>query len=713
MKQRPAPLPRSQMLRVQMMEYLARANAARDALEMHRLLGTLRRRKWYIILFVLIAMGACYYYLMQMPDRFRATGSLVIDGERQRILRMDQVAEGLSPGEITNNTQAAILQSRSLAAKVVERLKMPAAKTPDETVTRFINQLTIVPSGRSLVLNVEYVSTNPQFAALAVNTLMEIYLEEQREAKNTTTSSAARWLSARVEAMRQTLAESEQRLEAARHAKGIVLSNGQSLFEEQLKQLASERVAARTNEAESLARLKRFERNSASPSLYSGISSSLSRAVQEEESLNARVSELKSKLRDNHPDLLAAQAALADAHAITLSQMDTAKQALTRDHDLAMERMQNIERDMARLKEQIGEENQSGIGLKGLESEVEANRQLFAILLARYKETDVQDEAPHPADARIISRAVVPEFAFEPHRVPIIIAVGIMALIVACGVAMLREFHAQGFLTPVQAELELHLPVVASLPEFFSSAREMSHLQLLDAANQPLYAEAVRSLRVALYDQSKPAPKAILVTSSAAGESKSLTALSLALTLKASGRSVLLVDGDLRRSQLKLALQMGDTPGLADFLGGRAEGDNILYQDKYSGLYVLPAGTTEGHPLDLLDQPKLEPFMTGLKTRFDMIIIDSPPIGEVRDSVLLCRLADACLFLIRSEATPRALVAQSLRPLREQMGDAAISLAISRINSKKQGYYRHTGGEYVYFTNYAFAQSQNPRGLDG
>lgn len=709
---RGAPLPRNQMLRVQMMDYLARANAARDALEMHRLLGTLRRRKWFIALFVLLCMGGCYYYLMQVPDRYRATGSLVIDGERQRILRMEQVAEGLTPGEITNNTQAAILQSRSLAAKVVARLKAPRANTPEDAVTRFLGHLTIVPSGRSLVLNVEYVSSDPEFAAAAVNALMEIYLEEQREAKNTTTSSAARWLSARVEAMRQTLAESEQRLEAARHAKGIVLSNGQSLFEEQLKQLSAERVAAKTNEAESFARLNRFDRGAAvSPSIYSGLSPTLSRAVQDEAALSARVSEMKAKLRDNHPDLLAAQAALADAHTITLAQMDTAKQALTRDYDLAVTRVQNIERDMARLKEQIGQENQSGIGLKGLQSEVDANRQLFAILLARYKETDVQGEAPHPADARIISRAVVPKAPFEPHRLPIMAAVGLMALIVACAVAMLREFHAQGFQTPVQAELELHLPVVATLPEFSSSTREMSHLQLLDAASQPLYAEAVRALRVALYDLGKTTPKVILVTSAAAGESKSLTALSLALTLKASGRSVLLVDADLRRSQLKAALQMGDTAGLADFLGGRAEAENILYQDKYSGLYVIPAGATEGHPLDLLDQPKLAPFLAGLKNRFDVIILDAPPVGEVRDAVLLSRSADACLFLIRAETTPRALVSQSLRPLREQMGETAISLAISRINSKKQGYYRQTGGEYVYFTNYAFAQP--PRGLDG
>lgn len=697
-----------------MMEYLARANASRESLEMYRMIGALKRRKWGILGFTIGITLLAWYYVGLLPGQYRAEGQLVIDGSGSA----NMMPGALAPGEFTNRTQAAILASRGMAKRVISALPELREMAADEAVDHFLSGLTVRPNDRSFVLDVEYVSSNPAFAARAVNILMATYIADQQQQKSAVTSSSARWLGWRVEQVRGELLASERRLEEARRSVGRVLASGRDLMEEQLVQLTSEYGAARIALAEAEARLVQFDRQRKGPdgvaATYGANLTPMARAADAEAALAARFAEARARYRENHPEYQSALKALEEAQKHRQMELSTVRVALNNDIDLARMRVLHLEADIAEIRGRIGVENESAIGLRTLQSEVAANRQLYEVLLARYREADVQGEAEAPADARVISEAVTPRVPFAPRRTPMIAAAGLMALITAVGLALIREFNAPGFLSPSQVEAELHLPVLGALPEFSNSSREMNHLSLLDPVNQPLYAEAIRSLRVALFDRiESKVPRVLLITSSLRQEGKTLTALSLALTLKAAGVAVLVIDGNLRSGDIGKCLQFGATPGLGDYLAGTAQPEQIIYQDKYSGLHIIPAGQAAGHPLDVLESDALDRLIASLRDQFRVILIDSPPVAEVQDAVLLSRVADGCLYLIRFEETARTVVAEGLRHIRDRLDDRlgdqggghAISVAISRVNGKKLRSYSPAKGDPMYFTNYAFTRA--------
>lgn len=711
-----------QLFRLQMMEYLARANASRESLEMYRMIGALKRRKWGIIGFTLGLTLLAWYYVHLLPGQYRAQGQLVIDGSGGYVNGAGAIPGALIPGDFTNRTQAAILASRGMAKRVVTALPELREMAADMAVDYFLSGLSVRPNDRSFVLDVEYVSSNPAFAARAVNILMATYIADQQQQKSAVTSGGARWLGWRVEQMRGELLASERRLEEARRSVGRVLESGRDLMEEQLVQLTAEYGAARIALAETEARLVQFDRQRKNPdgvaATYGSNLTPMARAADSEAALASRFAEAKARYRENHPEYQSALKALQEAQKHRQMELSTVRVALNNDIDLARMRVLHLEADIAEIRGRIGAENNASIGLRTLQSEVAANRQLYEVLLARYREADVQSEALAPADARVISEAVTPRTSFAPRRVPMIAAAGLMALIAAVGLALIREFNAPGFLSPSQVEMEVHLPVLGGLPEFTSGSREMNHLSLLDPANQPLYAEAIRSLRVALFDRAEEkVPHVLLVTSSLRQEGKTLTALSLALTLKAAGVAVLVLDGNLRSGDIGKCLQFGATPGLGDYLAGRATPEQIIYQDKYSGLHIIPAGQAAGHPLDVLESEALDQLITSLRQQFRVILIDSPPVAEVQDAVLLSRVADGCLYLIRFEETARTVVAEGLRHIRDRLAartgartghrteDGAISIAISRVDGKKLRSYSPAKGDPMYFTNYAFTRA--------
>ena len=705
-----------------LLNQLARSAAARDVLEVRRITGAIHRHKFLISLIVLCVTGLTYYYLKQIPDLYRAQAKIIIEGDRKRVTHIQDVNEPLNPGAFTNSTQSAILQSRMMAEKAIARLKinrlpeprietqLPPAK--ETLITQFLGGLLVQPSDHSSVVTLEYVSKDPQFSARALNSLLDVYLEDQLHEKNSVTHNATRWLAQRVEELRNKLVDSENRLEQLRRSSDSLYIEGKSLYQDQLVELSTDLLTAKKERGEIETKIQKFDKmmrhgEDAVTSQFIMESPFMATIQMQEQALAARMAETRTRYQDEHPfmrTLFAEKQALEDRKQEELQRV---RLALVNERDLLSMRIKNIADDIAALRLPLEDENDSQINMRGLESEIEANKQLFGVLLERYKETDVQDEVIHEPDAQVISKAYPPTKPFEPKRMPVLVATFILSFISAIALSMMLEFSGVGFQNGEQLELETGLPLVATIPEFISASKEINHLQMLDTERFPLYAESIRNLRTALFDTaSEKIPQVLLISSSLPEEGKSATALSLAVILQKTGKRVLLIDTDMRRSQLAKSLQIGKVPGLGDHLSGKAKAQDVLYKDTHSGISFIPAGTLEGHPLDMLELPAMEQLMKNARTQFDAILIDTPPVMSVRDAALIAAHADACLYMIRWEKTPRRAVNQGIKLLREKFVDKPFALALSRIHLKKQRYYRSSKEDYLYFTNYAFNPSK-------
>jgi succinoglycan biosynthesis transport protein ExoP len=216
------------------------------------------------------------------------------------------------------------------------------------------------------------------------------------------------------------------------------------------------------------------------------------------------------------------------------------------------------------------------------------------------------------------------------------------------------------------------------------------------------YAEALQRIRTSLFlADGERTPKTVLVTSSVPLEGKSAIAVSLARQSARSGLKVILVDADLRRPRLHEILGLANQSGLSEVLTGRVSPEAAIKHDERSGLDFLPAGVGVVSPPDLFRTSTMRILLEEMGAYYDLVIVDSPPVGAVSDGLTLSGIVDKSLYVIRWEQTPRNVVLAGMRQMFEAGADIA-GVVLSRVDVKKHarygyadsGYYRGTYSKY-------------------
>jgi capsular exopolysaccharide synthesis family protein len=275
-------------------------------------------------------------------------------------------------------------------------------------------------------------------------------------------------------------------------------------------------------------------------------------------------------------------------------------------------------------------------------------------------------------------------------------------------IAYLLERLDHGFRTAGRVESVLGYPVLTTLPDIGSSRRAGSqsskrHSKRRNVADlvvdRPLsaYSEAVRGLQLGItLSNVDSTPRVVLVTSALPGEGKTTTALSLARHVAQTGLKVVLVDSDLRRPNVGVLSGKTDVPcDFVDVLKGDVALERAFVQDtKSSAMLLLSKGHVRNAP-DLIESQAMAKLVGKLRTYFDLVILDSAPILPVTDTRTLTRLADAVLFVVRWEKTPRDAAADALKSLRE-IRAPIVGVALTMADTKRLHYYSFGYSNYYY-----------------
>ena len=209
----------------------------------------------------------------------------------------------------------------------------------------------------------------------------------------------------------------------------------------------------------------------------------------------------------------------------------------------------------------------------------------------------------------------------------------------------------------------------------------------------PVYVEQFKALRAKLeYKMDMLNCRVVAVTSAVAGEGKTASCANLAMNLASAGRKkVLLIDTDLRKSDLARFLKLDPLPGLSEYLAGSAGLKEIVRNSVIKGLYVIPAGTRIAAPADLLAGEKFRAFLQESRNSFDVILLDTPPIIPVADTMSLRDQVDAFVFLYRAGFAPQALFRHAV----EEIGDKKIlGVILNCVEPQKERYYQKYYGKY-------------------
>ena len=285
-------------------------------------------------------------------------------------------------------------------------------------------------------------------------------------------------------------------------------------------------------------------------------------------------------------------------------------------------------------------------------------------------------------------------------NVPLNLALGLLGgLVVAVGAAFASEYFDSSVKSTEEAEELLHLPTLATIPNFALAHRSAYGHPLTNGAGarsangtteqlvvthepRSVVAEAFRTLRTAvLFSTPNSAPKLILVTSATASEGKTVNCLNLAATLAESGSRVLLVDVDLRHPSCHRAFGIENTTGLSNFLAGHTELGAIVRVLEKPNIWFIPAGPTPPNPAELVGSTRMREMMDLAREEFDFVILDSPPVTPVSDALVLARASDGVVLVVKGQDTPKDIV----RRARDQLFLTGAHLLGQRGEQRRSG----------------------------
>jgi len=749
------------------------AGGAENRFEITKILAILKRRKLMILGVMFVITSLATLIVNQVTPLYRAETNIIVENNETNFTPFQQVAPGLIDDELTADTQAAVIGSRDIAAKAVDRLdlvdnplfnptlvppkpglfatlldplrkliardvtrplkevlygsatgKAKPARTslvPDaagtvpgaggdsvvnEVINNFMSGITVETSQTSRVIAIQYVSKQPEMAALAANTIAELYILDQLANKDAITSRADDWLSQRVNELRQRMIDDEQRLDAFRRRSGIVDVDGSTIIQQQLARLNEELTLAQTDLSEKQARddqvkqlLKSGSINTAAAVLNNKLIQNLS---DQEAQLQSKLAEYKTMYKAGFPQVRLTEQELKGLQA--KMHTEATKIAAEMDNELAIAkvRVKNLQDAVDQLQTKLENQNQAEVTIRSLQTNVNADKQLYETILAKYKETDLQQNAAtEQPDARIISRAMVPGAPFYPRKNLMVMAALIVSAIVGMALAVVTELFDQGFRSLGQIEAATGLPTLAMIPALKEGEAEgkRPHEVAVERPNSS-FGEAIRTLRTGLLlTRIDHPPRTILLTSSVPGEGKTSLALSLACSAARSAQKAIVLDCDFRHPNMHNYLEYPNKNGLTDFLAGQASLEDVVEIDPRSGVHFITAGSRAPNPVDLLGSQEMKKLLARLSSLYDIVVIDAPPVLPVSDALVLVRIVDKTMYLVRWEKTKRETALNGLKMLVEAGADIA-GICLTQVDLKKHSQYYYSDSGYYYASGY-------------
>ena len=741
----------------------ARRWSARELLEerwLREFIERLWRHKWLLVTTVGLVTLAAAIYVAQATPRYAAKAKILIGVPRTNIADVENVLRGLQINRAQLESEMQVLTSRSLVTKVVDKLDLvnepefnprlrppsrsllrqwfpgigldplgwiperwrmalsggagsaePPPPTPEEVeqqvrraaVARVRSSLSVRIEGRSRVIEVTARSPDPKLAAGLANTLADLYLLEQLEAKFEATRRAAAWLNDRVQDLRRQVEASERAVEEYHREHGLIEGKDTTVTEQQVSEINTQLILARTKTAEAGARLRQIRSLLTSErgveSAAEVLASPLIQSLRERETdVTRRAAEMATEYGPRHPKMINVKAELDDIRERLEAEVEKIVHGLDNELEVARIREQTLDRNLENLKAAAAKLNTFQGRLRVLEREAAANRTLFDTFLSRWKETGGQEEIQH-ADARIISHAEVPARPVSPRKVRIVgVALGFSVFLGIFLVYLIEELDS-GFRSSEQIESMTGYGVLSLVP-LLTRLRLKRNQPVMYAMDKPTssFAEALRTLYTGiLLSNVDTTPKSLLITSSLPEEGKTVISAAMARLLARSGRKVLLIDADLRRGQIAKVLDLPNEYGLVEILGRRQHSlDEVVQHDGVSGLHVLTTGgTVVPNPPDLLDSDRMRALLSEAGEAYDLIVIDSPPVRLVSDTRILSHLVDKTVFVIRWAKTRREVATLGIKQIVEA-GASVAGVVLSIVDVPKNARYGYADSGYYY-----------------
>jgi exopolysaccharide transport family protein len=722
-------------------------NPTVDLREMTRIL---RRRWKTVALVPVVLVALALAYLTSVDTLYTATSTVLVDPRRANVVETNQaVLSNFGTDDATIESQTLLIQSVAILQRVVDKLKLttdpefmpraglldpikslfstsspgtdsnPADTARSRSVEILQRRMKVTRQGTTFLVDINVSTEVPQKSAAIANAIAEGYFEEQVRAKYDATRIAATWLNGQIEALKSRVGTSEQAVEDYRTANNLAVSQGVTVNDQQITDLNNKLISARVQTAEARAKFDQVQQMAKSGGDPGGInavisSDMVSKLRTQYADIAKNSADLSSKYGPRHPLVANARAQLADTQRLINEEIQRILQSTKHDYDVALSRENSLKESFDKLQGVSSQSGQAQVRLHELQREAEANRTLYESYLARYKEASAQESLEMP-DSRVVTKASIPIRPSSPKTTLILGLAMMLGLGAGTVLAFLIDYLDGRVKTLEQAEQISGLPALAALPligvrELAGRAkrgrRELDNhdpriVRLLPPSLQPplmryaieepgtFFAEAIRAVRLAIQRALRVDPiKIVVVTSALESEGKTTLAANLALSLATLGIRTLLIDADLRNPGLTRALCPNADVGLLQVAMGEASLEQALLLDRTTGLSILPSPVVKDDDTitELMFSERITDLMGHLRQRYELIIIDSPPLVPLVDGRALAELADRIVLAMAWDQTPREVVAHTMNLL-APVHDRILGTVLTRVDLSKLQFY--------------------------
>jgi capsular exopolysaccharide synthesis family protein len=559
------------------------------------------------------------------------------------------------------NTQFKVLRSKGLGEKVVAKLKLtdrePFKSSPDAALL-FMGHVGVEPVPESRLVLVTVTHRDPREAALWANSLAEVYIDQSLSSRVESARKAYEWLQERLVATQQGMREAQDKLFESYRSQDLFVPEGSvsaasssiAKLSEDFVQATSRRIAIEAALKQANEMRRRDEGLDALPQVAADpVVATFNTQIA---ALAVDLGKLGEKFKEGHPEVQKIKA--------QLEQLKKAKQAraaqildnLDAEYSQLRKREAELRGAIDAQKAQAANQSRKSIELEARRKEADSAKSLYEVLLQKLNETDIAASI-RSNNVSVVERAGPPQDPVRPQKRRIALAGLLIGLFGGLGLVLVRDYLANTVRDAEEIERYLHLDLLAAVPRY-------------DEGSYTLATEAYQNLRTALlFARRDEGGQVVLVTGTAPQEGKTTTIVNLARLLAGAGEKTLIVDCDLRRSQLHQRMSLAREPGFTDYFVRKDPLPSLLRPTSVANLFALTAGPLPPNPPALLARKQLGELFEALRRDFEWVLIDSPPLASVTDALLLARHADHTVLVVQHNKVDKKVVKRAVVALRK------------------------------------------------
>lgn len=677
------------------------------------------RRRWTVLLTVVLSLAAGLVYVLKATPIFTSTSRIYVEQTGPRILGDGDGMVAKQSDSYLHN-QADLLRSTPILTSALEALDVKRMKTfedVDNPVAYLKKELVVGVGTKDDMITVSFDSPYPQEAASLVNGIVEEYVRHHARKKKSSAVEILGMLRQLKTENDKELSDKMQQLVSFKQTNGTLSFAGSegkgNIILERLATLSDALTQAQlaTFEAEAtyqaaktmlddpalvnrLVEAQQSQNNNQADKEYGELLADLRKSQTELLALrqrgiihNSTIDELVGRIDFLKSRIAEREKVLAHAYVATLDQQRQVTKSKESDIRLAFEQQKQEALDL----------NKQAANLVQLESDVKRAEEMNNSLAKRMQEVGVDANSKNDTTSLNISVrevARVEDKPTSPNKPRTMALALVLGLVLGLSGAFAREWTDHRLRTSDEVSAELQLPVLGVVPHMagkFSITDRGQNVRLMPMSET---AEAYRTIRTAIFFAAPGEEmKTILVTSPAPGDGKTTSASNLAIALAQAGHRTLLLDADFRKPSQHKVFNIDPSVGLSSVIAGQVKLREAVKQTESAGLYVLPCGPVPPNPSEILNGKRFAQVMEVLCNAFDRIVIDSPPVMPVTDARILAASTDLTILVLRADKSTGRM-SRHARDGLLSVGANILGVVVNDMSKRKgEGYYGY-GGYY-------------------